>query len=843
MAKSILLINLLCFWLGILLQAQPSARIPQWDPKDVEFMGWDYSKVDYVLSTGEKLELQFRNTTTSTKQFPLRWTLKTYSGSAISEGETGIILAPGEKANTTIELPLNLEDGHYSLIFSPETEGWSGSHKFYFDYRKARSNNLLNLELVAFVEGMDAEGWVRMMLGPLAEFCNVRKEFPADLSHIDAAIVIAEALDYYNPRFNQLRDYVYQGGTILIFGKTAPVLSMMLPVENSSAIAPKSKALYLKPLEGGPWNSFNPGSDLLHYSSKVTPKKNSTVLAEWSDGTPAVVSGKYGLGKVIYIGTGSYQVWQDSKIFRGTDELALRLLYKEKGGEEALTAMISYLEKLLAEDQKEKESARARVMEGMNGKVKIPDEYYVVSKDNMGRYGWLIQEGGLNEVIYDDGRVAAPVSAEVEEGGSVPISFKFAVSGDDSPAYSGVKQNWVTKTVEWTFDSGEIIKSNVSVATPFILWEGNAKKISIVKSPATHVAYPTKSGIKIAAHGELIDPHDITENWLLTLIAGEKTRDMPQMIVLTRRPESISFNEGLEMGFGAEGFGAVLTSRLYGIRKLAPGESKNWLEEIPEQVIKDARQWSRISLSYPVDCDEIGWLEGEKVKIADKFHFRELKTDWNTRAITMSPIPPVCFLAMEAGAPLQLPEKLTDLRCYTKFGPLKAMNGSSAIVYEIPLPPLDHRAIVPTEARMEMQDHINTNVRALELNTLTNADANIRSEGVGNWHTDLDAYDYSRLVPYDQAPQIDLYKWWFVFDAVLARPVYADSVRKQVDRHFTTRFWETINYYPHKSLVMQKREPWTNLQYMVTFIWPTQTTLGFRHFHDNNEASGVNVYC
>jgi hypothetical protein len=70
--------------------------------------------------------------------------------------------------------------------------------------------------------------------------------------------------------------------------------------------------------------------------------------------TPAIVSGAFGQGKVIYISTGSFQVWQDNPDLLGSDELALRLLYNEKGGAEAVNAMLSYADKIYQEDQKER---------------------------------------------------------------------------------------------------------------------------------------------------------------------------------------------------------------------------------------------------------------------------------------------------------------------------------------------------------------------------------------------------------------------------------------------------------------------------------------------------------
>lgn len=64
-----------------------------------------------------------------------------------------------------------------------------------------------------------------------------------------------------------------------------------------------------------------------------------------------------------------------------------------------------------------------------------------------------------------------------------------------------------------------------------------------------------------------------------------------------------------------------------------------------------------------------------------------------------------------------------------------------------------------------------------------------------------------------------------------------------MDEHFHRRYWETLNFYPHKCFVQQKREPWTGVEYLISFVWPTQTQYGWRNHNDANEASGINAYC
>ena len=339
-----------------------------------------------------------------------------------------------------------------------------------------------------------------------------------------------------------------------------------------------------------------------------------------------------------------------------------------------------------------------------------------------------------------------------------------------------------------------------------------------------------------------IDPADLAESWLLGFRADREVRDIPQLIVMKRRPREIQLTEGIRLSYDGAGFGALFTSRLWGIRRLGMGETISWVDEIPEDARDAARRWNRVFLNFPVDCDEIGWVEGDTLVLADHFRFRSFKSDWGDEPLELAPLPPVLLLALRLGAPIQLPATRIDLGCGTKYGPLEAVPGDKTIV-RITLPPRDHRAIIPVVGRMLLREQIDERAGGLRLGWSTRADPNTRNEGAGDLHADLAPYDIADTVPFNETVCIDLYKWWLTFNALLARPVYSEPMREKIDRHFRTRYWEALNFYSHKCVVRQKREPWTQVEYLIHFIWPTQTQYGFRNFNDGNEASGITAYC
>ena len=56
-------------------------------------------------------------------------------------------------------------------------------------------------------------------------------------------------------------------------------------------------------------------------------------------------------------------------------------------------------------------------------------------------------------------------------------------------------------------------------------------------------------------------------------------------------------------------------------------------------------------------------------------------------------------------------------------------------------------------------------------------------------------------------------------------------------------YWRTLNFHPHKALIRYRREPWTGLDYAVSFIWPVAWRDGVRYFVDQNESASVILYC
>jgi len=84
------------------------------------------------------------------------------------------------------------------------------------------------------------------------------------------------------------------------------------------------------------------------------------------------------------------------------------------------------------------------------------------------------------------------------------------------------------------------------------------------------------------------------------------------------------------------------------------------------------------------------------------------------------------------------------------------------------VPPRDHRALLPVQGRMVLQDELDKRTAGLNLGQVWPPAG--PNEGAGSLQADLAPCDRSSQLPFNEAPCIDVYRWWYTFNAILARP-------------------------------------------------------------------------
>ncbi|MBT4815315.1 MAG: hypothetical protein HON70_06430, partial [Lentisphaerae bacterium] len=186
-----------------------------------------------------------------------------------------------------------------------------------------------------------------------------------------------------------------------------------------------------------------------------------------------------------------------------------------------------------------------------------------------------------------------------------------------------------------------------------------------------------------------------------------------------------------------------------------------------------------------------------------------------------------------------LPDGLLNVNCPTRYGELHVVPDVDDVSYGLPVPVQDHLGYICPQGfeavRKSMSEHF-----------LLGNEATQHTSGGFLSSTPYveDLRGYQRSGGKDFAAEcIDLYKWLYGFGSVLGRPMMEASAQRALDARLRTHYWQTLNFYQHKSFVRWRTEPFTGHDYLVTFIWPTNWQQGVRYFTDQNESSALVLYC
>lgn len=769
------------------------------------FKGWDYGRLGYDLSVGQTCALRFANHWHEPVEAAFSWTLETYAGEPLLQGEETFAVAGDSHADVPLALPENLADGQYRVRFALADGG--EAQAFHFDHRRAvAGEGLPVLTVAAYLDNQDPEGWVWLSAGPLANHLNVQRRLESDPP--DALLLASEAWTVEDPRVGEVLAYVRQGGLALCYGKLAPVFDEMLPVRIDRG---NPRLDELVTLDGATLGLA--GEPIRQRALRAEAKPGTRVLANWSDGTPAVVEGSFGQGRVIFVGAGLGRAWTQTELGQvPADRLTFPLLYDRVHG----TAAGLAARWLLADRD-------------ANWCAQRPDTL------TFGRYGWDVREGGLVENFDEVGRLSSPVGRGTW-GPSVP--------GREIVRGVPTSLNWLAKRTRWLDgDGNEVLATTISTAAPCLLWETAGTELEIAV-PAEFLICEMAGRAVVRPAGVEIAGRELSAGWLVLPDSGPGERDAPRYVQFARRPLSLRLeNRILRVRFPAAG-GEFWTGRLFGIRRFAPGATAAWAEgSVPEEVTAQAKRLARLCLAFPVHAEETGEQVADESfwRVANTFSFREIRDEFGTDPLAMAPLPPVLALVHRRAPHLARVAGIAeDLGVATKYGPLMGIPGDR-LVYEISQVADEHFGVVPGVDDDRVRKLADFHGR-LALPVAEQA-----SGGLTTHHSflaDLREYMSSgRFRPPFAAPCIDLYKWWYCFPAVAGRPVYSPEARREIDEHYRKVYRDTLDLYPHKAIVRHRREPWTGMDYTASFVWPVTWRDGVRFLVDQNESAAVIAYC
>lgn len=223
----------------------------------------------------------------------------------------------------------------------------------------------------------------------------------------------------------------------------------------------------------------------------------------------------------------------------------------------------------------------------------------------------------------------------------------------------------------------------------------------------TRAAFMTDKGVRIVGEGESLAAKDfegMSRPWILVWFAGSRNWerfDMPVLLVLQHRPKGMLFQNGISLYFDKNA-GDTVMMNLYGYYRppqnnpdslrfadavgknttgpfdieFGPVAPKNirpfeWVDNLPEGVIRRCNYFSRLSRAVPrdvIDSFQVD-LARERLRLRYQYLFHEIKDDWKTAPIYAAPVSPMLSLATKYGLPIQFNAQIFDPVYPTTLGP------------------------------------------------------------------------------------------------------------------------------------------------------------------------------
>lgn len=382
-------------------------------------------------------------------------------------------------------------------------------------------------------------------------------------------------------------------------------------------------------------------------------KPRAKVLLSFADGTPAVVEGRAGKGRVAYSMTAIGQTLVPGR--RSYDAFFARMLSHLTG-------------RALPED---------------TANLFAPDAegwYRGVGTADAGRFGWefasglLVEDlGGTLRVVKGDGEYAFRPADD-----SAARTFTFAPSGVTSLSMGG----------DVAVDGRPFARLDASLAYPGTRWDIKASAVRFEHFGfATHVAIPLNGGIRIfAADAHLPPPKTWREPWML-LFRNDVPCE-PMLVTFGRRLAALEplAEDGALAGYVLRSpgspVGVVVVTWPWGNVKTT---SAAWaVDGLPVDAQRRIALWYPRAFTYPVRLTERFRRspDGARFDICDEYGYAETEDEWNTPHRLFAPVPPYAYFT--DGSQFSSRERLTT-RLHTRTGPYADVEGRR-VTWSLPAP-------------------------------------------------------------------------------------------------------------------------------------------------------------
>ena len=504
-------------------------------------------------------------------------------------------------------------------------------------------------------------------------------------------------------------------------------------------------------------------------------KEGAKTLLAFDDGTPALVEGCAGKGRVVYSMTAIGQTVIPGR--KAYDAFFVRVA-------------------------------------GMLAGRKLPEDVYAgcpfslgdgwyrgIGGGEFGRFGWEIGSGLLVERLGNTFRVS---------------------HGDDEYSFRAHADRTATLR-EMTF-AGDAVSSlsfggrisvggkpfarfDGSLAFPGTRWDFAEEHVDMdVSGPLAYVAVPTAKGVKVvdAKSDALPPPAEWREPWLLLFEA--KAKAAPLMVVFARRPDFarvlVEDNAPAAISFGRKGgAGVVVTAWPYGA---ATTDAAAWpASGVGAEALARVRLWCGRAFAYPYAMDEKFRVlpGGRRFEIVDTFRYRETEDDWRTPRRPYAAVPPLARLMDDMFA---TPDAV-EPRFATRYGDFADVDGATCVTWSLPVPEVD-LSLLPHTLGFEKFATIANDEFAHAVNYSCG----------GRTPLDGRTLEFPRGSHKPTTFNVDMHCFLLGMCRCLPNPfAYTAENRALMLRRARLREMEPLEVAPYKMAVRYRREPFTDFPYTI----------------------------
>jgi len=558
------------------------------------------------------------------------------------------------------------------------------------------------------------------------------------------------------------------------------------------------------------------------------PNAQATVLATFADGTPAMVAMGRGKGRLLFLNFGPGKSLTAARELY--DELALRALYWLAGHPDSVLALPE-IDRRLADQRQQREEDIVRRTLAAAGIRDSAGWRLGMSEDNVGRFGWAIDEGLLVGNVNRHLQLTC---------GDTSLGFAFPGGSAEAGGYAVPALNWVCKTAQATVD-GHRLTMRQSMLTPFVHYETDEPVVHLTFGHApTHAAFPTKNGVVTRA---LDRPNALagftdtaTAGWLLVWEPGVSH---PLLLVFEKRLQlSVQVTDGAATAlvlWGSDQLGMFLAGHPFGVERV---DGTTWPTGVPKAAVERVTFWHRAALAFPVGCDEVFRLDraAGRVRIANRFRYLMVEDAWGTRPKKLAVLPPLVGYALDRQTLVADCTRVKDTGLPTKYGMLKVVEDSEALSYSLPMVPDERFAYMNSADEPELSAYLN---RQFENGVRWSCGGHVPYE---DWTVEQSR----RGLNYRN---IDPFSWSFgLATALQGRVFLSEANREKLAERASRRFSDPIERHQYKTFARYREEPFSGVRYPVLFnsFYPNKTRYAGPFgsnviYGDENEASTLTL--